>query len=412
MTTYNSPFTGDVIQPTDVSYSAFSMSADVVLAWPINGNQTGDYAARIMDITPTAGGLSLYMPPANQVSVGTDSLITNKGGVSLQVVDYDGNAIVTIDPGKSWYIFVTDNTSEAGAWGQLAFGVGTSSPDAASLAGLGILAIGSTLNQSHPVTGIVNGSTIAASDRSQTLAWSGGSGGAVLPSAAVLGNNWFFLIKNNGTGTFTLSCTGLNTIDKSISKIFQPGESAIVVSDGTQFITIGYGQSAEFAFNLLVKPVTGGSYTLTASEAQNTIQEYVGTLVSNVTVIYPPIVNLYVISNQCVAGALTLTITTGIVGGAVAQIPPGGQATLVCDGLNFFNANTTQAGATTVGLVDGSVTNPSLFFANEATTGVYRPGAGQWGVSILGTNRVVVDSSGLGVSGTGNFTSGVLGGSF
>lgn len=412
MTTYNSPFTGDVIQPTDVSYSAFSMSADVTLAWPINGNQNGDFAARIMDVTPTVGGLSLYMPPANQVSVGTDSLITNRGGQTLTVKNYSGGAIVSINPGKSFYIFVTNNNTEGGTWGNLAFGVGTSSPDAAALAGKGLLAIGSTLNQSHPVSGIANGYTFQDIDRAQTLAWVGGAGTGTLPASGSLGNNWFVLFKNGGTGTFAISTTGLNTIDGSSTKNFQPGESAIIVCDGSNFLTIGYGQSANFAFNLLAKPVVSGTYNITPSEASNVIQEFVGVLSGNVTVVYPPVVNLYILSNQTTAGAYTLTVTTGIVGGATAIIPAGGQATVFCDGTNFFNANTVQAGATQIGIVDGTVSNPSIYFSNESTTGIYRPGGGQWGLSILGTNRVTVNATGMTVAGSGTFTTGVSGGAF
>lgn len=412
MTTYNSPFTGDVIQPTDVSYLAITMNANVTLAWPVNGNQTGYYAARIMDVTATTSGLSLYMPPANQVSVGTDSLITNKGSNTFTVTDSTGGTIVSIDPGKSWYVFVTNNGTEAGTWSTLAFGVGTSSPDAASLAGSGLLAIGPTLNQSHPVIGVANGYTFQTSDRAQTLSWSGGSGSASLPSSGDLGNNWFFLFKNNGTGTFTISTTGLSTIDGSASKNFQPNESAIIVCDGTNFFTVGYGQSSQFAFNVLVKPVTGGNYSITASEASNLIQEYVGVLTSNVVVTYPPIVNLYVVSNQTVAGTYTLQITTGVPGGATATIPSGGQATLICDGTNFLNANTVQAGSTQIGVVDGTAANPSIYFANEISTGIYRPASGQWGLSILGTNMVTVDSSGMTVAGTGTFTNGISGGTF
>jgi len=71
---YNSPFTGTVIQPTDVSFRAVTLSANTQLQWPINGNATDDYAARIMNVTATTSGLSLYMPPANQTSVGNDAL--------------------------------------------------------------------------------------------------------------------------------------------------------------------------------------------------------------------------------------------------------------------------------------------------------------------------------------------------
>jgi hypothetical protein len=177
-------------------------------------------------------------------------------------------------------------------------------------------------------------------------------------------------------------------------------------------VTIGYGVSNQFAFTALVKPVVSGSYTLTNNEASSTIQEFTGTLTGNVTVVYPQVVNFYVVSNQVVAGGYTLTITTGVVGAANAIVPAGQQATLVCDGTNFYNANTVQAGATTVSLANGTAANPALSFASETNTGMYRPGAGQLAFSILGTDRAVVSASGVTVTGSGTFTTGIAGGTF
>lgn len=407
---YISPFTGDVVQPTDVSYRSITLNANTTLAWPINGNATGNYVARIMDVTPTAGSLSLTMPPANQVSVGTDSLIQNLGASSFTVRDNTGGTIITIAPGEAQYVYLTGNSTVAGTWNVIAFGATTSSPNASALAGLGLTAITTTLNQSHPASSLVSGGTFATSDRAQTKVWSGGAGTYILPAATSLGNNWFTLFKNNGSGSMVVSCTGLETIDGNTTKTFAPTESAFIICDGTQYLTVGYGVSSQFVFTSFVKNVTGGSYTLTASEASNTIQEYFGNLVSNVTVVYPPVVNLYVVSNQTTDNGFSLTITTGL--GFPAVIPPGQQATLVCDGTNFFNANTTQAGATTISLVDGSVSTPSLNFAAETGTGIYRPGAGQMGIAVLGSQVVNVTASGMNVTGTGNFTLGISGGSF
>jgi hypothetical protein len=158
--------------------------------------------------------------------------------------------------------------------------------------------------------------------------------------------------------------------------------------------------------------VVTGTYTLTANEAANTIQIYTGTLTGNVTIIVPPVVNLYVISNQCNAGAFTLTISTGAVGGNTATVPASGQATLICDATNIFNANTTQAGGTAFSLVNGSAASPSLNFGSETNTGIYRPGAGRFGISVLGSLVVDVDATGIDITGTGNFTSGISGGAF
>ncbi len=403
---YVSPFTGDVVQPTDVSYRSVTLSANTQLNWPSNSTTNLDYAARIMQVTASSGSLSLYMPPANQASVGNDALIRNVGANTFTVKDYAGtNTIVSVAAGESKYIYITANPDAQGTWGIIAFGVGTSSADAATLAGYGLVASGATLNQSHPSAAITTGTTFAATDRAQTRVWGSGTGVATLPAAATLGNNWFTLFKNNGTGSFTISCSGGELIDGNSSKTFNPTESAFIVCTGTAYVTVGYGVSSSFVFTALVKAVTGGSYLLTNNEAANNIQTYTGTLVSNVTVTFPPVVNLYVISNQTVDNGYSLTVTTGL--GYTATIPPGQQATLICDGTNFLNANTTQAGATTVSLVDGTVGTPSLNFAAETGTGIYRSAAGHFNIAVGGSMAVDLTSTGMkvpvGIAG-GTFT--------
>ena len=407
---YNSPFTGNVIQPTDVSYRAVTLSANTQLEWPINGNATDDYAARIMQVTATTAGLSLYMPPANQSSVGNDALIRNVGANTFTVKDFAGtNTIISVAAGESKYVYITANPTTTGTWGNIAFGTGTSSADAATLAGYGLVASGSTLNQSHPALTLVNAGTFGVTNRAQTSVWDGGAGTYTLPSATTLGNNWFTLFKNSGTGSMVISAA--DNIDGQSTKTFAPNESAFIVSTGTTYLTVGYGVSNQFFYTSLVKAVTTGSYTLTSSEATNTIQTYTGTLTGNVTIVYPPVVNLYVIKNSTTAGGFTFTVGTG--SGTSVVIPSGQQVTLACDGTNFFNANTSQAGAvTTLSLADGNVGSPSLNFGNETNTGVYRASAGQFNTAILGVLRSTLSASGLAIVGTGNFTGGVSGGTF
>jgi len=407
---YISPFTGNVIQPTDVSFRSITLTANTQLQWPINGSATDDYAARIMQVTASTAGLSLYMPPANQASVGQDALIRNTGANTFTVKDFAGvNTIISVAAGQSQYIYITANPTTTGTWGIIAFGTGTSSADAATLAGYGLVASGTTLNQSHPAQSIVTGGTFATTDRSQALVWGGGAGTYTLPATSVLGNNWFTLFKNNGTGSMVVSAS--DNIDGAATKTFAPNESAFIVCTGTTYITVGYGVSSQFFYTSLVKSVTAGTYNLSASEASNTIQTFIGTLTGTVAVIYPPVVNLYVIKNSVTAAGYTLTVGTG--SGTTVTIPSGQQVTLVCDGTNFFNANTSQAGSiTTVALSDGAVSAPSLSFASESNTGVYRVGAGQFNTAILGVLRSTLSASGLAIVGTGNFTGGVSGGTF
>jgi len=353
------------------------------------------------------------MPPANQTSVGNDALIRNVGANTFTVKDYNGtNTIITVAAGETKYIYITTNATEQGTWGNIAFGVGSSSADAATLAGFGLMAINSTLNQAHPVTTFSNDTTATSSNRAQAWVWTGGAGTFTLPSVSGLGNNWFVLLRNSGSGALTVAATGGDLINGSASIVMQPTDSAIVVSSGAAFYTVGLGKSTQFNFSQLTKAVTTGTYTLTATEASNVIQKYTGTLTGNVTIIVPPTVQIYYIINDTDGGisGYTLTLSTGL--GAVATLTANNQATLICDSVNLLNANTLAAGAITTSLLDGSVGSPSLNFANETSTGIYRASGGEFDISVLGTQRVAVTATGITVTGSGTFTTGVSGGTF
>ena len=407
---YNSPFTGNVIQPTDVSYRAITITNTTLqLEWPINGTTTNDAAARIMEVA-TTGVSELWMPPANQSSVGNDALIRNTGGEDFDVMDYAGiNTIVTVLAGEAQYIYITDNATEEGVWGIIAYGIGSSGQDAATLAGYGLLAIGQTLNQSQPVTTFSSNYTALTTDRSSTYVWTGGAGTLTLTLASTLADNWFMFVRNSGTGALTVAGSGGNTINGSTSIILQPTDSCIIVCSGTTFYTVGLGKSTQFAFTQLSKAVLSGTYTLTASEASNVIQNYTGALTGNVTIVVPATVQVYYIVNAT-TGAYTVTISTGA--GATAVLTTGTQATLVCDSVNLYNANTILAGSSTISLQNGSVGSPSLNFASETTTGIYRAASGEFNTAILGVLRSTVSASGLAIVGTGTFSGGVLGGTF
>jgi hypothetical protein len=407
---FNSPFTGNVVQPTDVSYSRIILTTDLQLTWPINGSTADDAAARVMEVSTTTTANELWMPPANQASVGQDALIRNVGSVSVTVKDYTGaNTIVTVAAGQAQYIYITTNATTAGTWGIIAFGIGSSGADAATLAGYGLLAIGQTLNQSQPVTTFSSNYTALTTDRSSTYVWTGGAGTLTLTLASTLGDNWFMFLRNSGTGSLTVTGTSGDLVNGSGSIVLQPADSCIIVCSGTQFYTVGLGRNTQFAFTQLSKAVTSGSYTLTASEASNVIQKYTGTLTGNVTIVVPSTVQVYYILNET-SGAYTVTITTG--SGGTAILTAGSQATLVCDSVNLYNANTILAGSSTISLQNGSVGSPSLNFSSEATTGIYRAASGEFNISILGVLRSTVSASGLAIVGIGNFTGGVAGGTY
>jgi hypothetical protein len=412
---YNSPFTGNVIQPTDVSFRSITLSANLQLEWPINGTSTDDSAARIMEVTATTTSLQLRMPPANQASVGQDAMIRNKGTNTFVVYDYAGaNTIVSIPAGEARYIYITANPDESGTWGIIAFGIGSSGADAATLAGYGLTAIGATLNQSQPVTTFSSNYSVLSSDRANTYVWTGGAGTMTLPLAASLGNDWFMLVRNGGSGTLTIQTTSSELFNGSTSVILQVGDSCFICCSGTAFYSVGLGRSTQFNFTQLTKAVTTGTYTLSATESANVIQKYTGTLTGAVTVVLPKTIQVYYITNQTDGGgsAYEITFTTNTSGAATAIVPPGQQVILLCDSANLLNASTIAAGAVNISLANGTVGAPAMNFASEPTTGVYRAASGEFDISILGVNRFALTATGLQIAGTGNFTGGVAGGVF
>lgn len=393
---FDNVFGGGTLQTTEVAYRAFSFSADVTLTWPQYGG--ADYAARTMDATPTAAGLSLTLPAANQVSTGYDLLISNRGASPFSVKNAAGTMVVTVGVGESKYVQVTNNSSEAGAWNSIAFGAVPAAADAASLAGYGVAASGSTLIASQPTSTFSSNYTVIASDRARTYVWTGGSGTLSLTAFGTLGSDFWFEVRNQGSGALTIDPSGAEQIDGSSTIVLQPTESCIVHAGASAWYTVGRGRSVQFSFTLLVKGITGGTVTLTSTEAANVVQRYTGVLVSNADIVLPSVVQVYYVSNQT-TGAFTVTFKTSGVGTTVS-VPTGQNAVLFCDGLNVVNSSTTISGITSLVLSAGAASSPSLTYSGDTTTGLYQPVSGQVAVTIAGVQRGLFSAAGLNVTGS------------
>lgn len=414
MTNYFSPFTGQTVSPSSISYEALTISTNTVLSWPINGNPTTSTpVSSIVDVTATVVSLQLQMPPATQVSTGQSVLVRNAGSLSFTVTDTSGNTIIVVPSGIAEFVFLTDNTTLNGTWASVVFGAGTSSANASALAGYGLTASGLTLNQSEPLVSYYSSATFTAASRAQFAVWQDGVGSFTLPSASVVGNNWFVRIRNNGTGILSLIPSGTDTIDNNVGQQLQLTESLVLVSNGsTGFNTFAYGQAVQFFFTQLALNVTGGTLTLTASQASSIIQLYAGTLTSNEVVILPPTVQLYTITNNT-TGGFTFTVKTAASAAAVAVVSQGTSMVLICDGTNVYNAasgSTSTIASLTVG--NGSLSVPSIKFSGDVTTGLYLPSTGNLGVVMAGSLVADFSSTGIALAGTVTALSGIAGGTF
>ena len=409
MASYVNPLTGQTISPATVSYSSLTISANTPLAWPINGNfPTSTPVSGIIDVTATVSGLLLLLPPATQVSVGQSILVRNTGANPFTVTDTTGaNTIVSIESGIAQFIFLTSNSTTSGIWSTVVFGAGTSSANSAALAGYGLVATGSTLNQSTPVASFFSNSTLSAATRAQFVVWAGGVGAITLPSSTAVGNNWFAIIRNSGTGILTLTPAGSDTIDGNVNQQLQLTESLVLVANGVNgFSTYAYGRSTQFAYTQFAAVVTGGTLTLNSTQASNTIQTYTGVLTSTQTVVMPSTVQLYTVTNNT-TGSFNFVVKTAVAGGATVTVQQGTTLVLISDGTNIFNAASGASNSVTALTIgNGSLGVPSLKFSGDVNTGLYLPSTSNVSVVVANTVAATFSPTGLFVP------NGISGGSF
>lgn len=340
MTTYTNIFGGSTIYPSQVSYRSVSLTSNTTLDWALETAATTNIVADIMDVNATSAGYTIRMPSATEASTGQATLFNNTGANSFNVADNGGNAICTIASGQTFQIYLTNNATVNGTWQSFQFGASTSAASAAALAGYGIKAIATTLNQSSPVTSISTTYTAGAADRASTIVWTSGSGTLNITAAATLGNDWFVMVRNSGTGDLTVDPNSSELINSASTLTLSPGDSAIIVSNGTQFYTVGYGRSAAYAFTLISIDVSGsGNYTLSAGQLGYTAYIFTGTLTGNREIIVPSSVSQYWVTNNT-TGSFTLGVRTSAQASPGVLLNQNSRAIFYCDGTNIVDADT------------------------------------------------------------------------
>ena len=338
MTTYTSVFGGANIYPSEISYSATALATDITLSWPEETSANDNLATKIIDVSPSTAGRIITLPDANKAGTGETILFNNLGSQTFIVNNASDVQVVSIAPGTLWQVYLSNNTTVGGTWRALQYGAAVSQANAASLAGTGIVAVSTLLSQSVPITSFNSNYTSGDSDRAKMFNWTGAGGTLTLPDPIVVGNNWFVYLRNSGSGAISADAPGLSLIDGNSFLSFQPGESAIIASDGVGFYTIGFGQSATFAFDYTVINVPGtGSYTLTGTELNRIAYRFTGILTGNRTIIVPATVQQYWVDNQT-TGSYTFTVRTS--SGTGVTISSGERAILYSDGTNVLDADT------------------------------------------------------------------------
>lgn len=402
MTTYTSVFGGANIYPSEISYSALTLDADVTLSWPEETSTSENLATRIIDVVDSSGSFSIFLPDAQKAGTGETILFNNKSADIVVVKSATGVQVVNIDSGTLWQIYLTDNTSEDGNWETLQYGAATSNANASALAGTGIVAVGALLSQSVPITGFSSNYSAGVTDRAKMLNWtSTGAGVLTLPVAATAGNNWFCYLRNSGDGAIVATPQGSDIINSGATVSFQPGDSAIIACDGIEFYTIGFGQNAVFAFDYTVIAVGGtGNYTLSGSELNRIAYNFTGVLTGNRTIIVPATVQQYWVTNST-TGAFTLTVKTSA--GTGELVSSGQQRILYCNGTNVVLADYNSS----------TLSNPvPVAQGGTGTTtaggALINLGGGSTGISIFESSTQADAYSALGVAQAGNIDGGAF----
>jgi hypothetical protein len=399
MTTFTSPFTGDVVQPTDVSYLSLPFSANVSLTWPayVAPGGVDTAAARIIDCNPSAGSLIVTLPYGSQGSVGTDILFRNISAFSFTIQDKDNANSVTLAAGDARYFYLVSNSTSAGVWRNFTYGTGTSAADAASLAGSGLTTSSGLLATSYGIVTTAVAPTINNASRALSYVWTGGADTITLPTAASITPGWYILFRNSGTGAISMVPQGTSTLNGSVTVTFNPGDSGMVVFDyvNGDFYTVGLANPNSAMFTAATYDVDSvvGS-TLDLISFAPSIQTYValaGTRATDLDVELPAVTQLYVLSNATNQTGYDVTFQVSGSSQAPIAVAANTTAMVLSDG-NFLYI-LTQSGTATYLVTNGSAAAPSFSFISDPSTGMYLLSAAQLGLTAGGVNMMTLNNS-------------------
>jgi hypothetical protein len=387
---YNQVFGGSLVAPAVPTYLPLSISANVVLAWPLESVITSPAAAEIIDVTATTGGLTVQLSDARQISTGYCALFNNVGANTFTLLDAQGNVLMAPASGQAWQIYLADNSTLQGTWRVFQYGAGVSNANAASLAGAGLIALTTTLNLNVVTNAQSANYNAVLGDRAKALEWTGGVGTLTLPNNTTIPAGWFCAVKNSGTGGWTVSVSGGFTIDGNANLVLTPEQSCFLIFDGTNFYTLGLGQQLNSIFDFVQISLSGesGNFVLSGPNLNRISYRFVGALAGPVTVVVPNTVQQYWVDNET-TGAFTLSVATPTPG-TITAVGQGTRNILYSDGINVVTAVT--FGST--GFAAGSAGAPSIFFTPSPATGIYSPAANALGVSTSGTERIQIDAAG------------------
>jgi len=398
MSTFTSPFTGTVIEPTDVSYYALTFSTNTQLYWPAVVNPTQVPAARIMDCSASTTGLTITLPDSTQGSLGSDILIRNLGANTFTVVDFDGGGSTSIAAGVSQYFYLVNNTATEPEWNNLTLGTGTSSASASMLQGAGLTTLVGKLAVTANVVTISTAPTLSDASRAVSYVWTAGSGTINLPAVSGLSDGWWIGFRNGGTGTLVLTPPSGSTINALSTLSINPNNSGFIYyqKSSGNFFTLGYAAETNATLSSAtydVDSISGSSFSLVAN-APN-IQNYValsGVRTTNLTVTLPNITQMYALINATTSSAYSISF---VLSGTSASITlaAGSVAVVVASGNALYVISQTTTNIFYGPAGSASVPTFSFLGSGNNVNGMYLAGTNILGFSANSLNMLSLDAS-------------------
>ena len=175
--------------------------------------------------------------------------------------------------------------------------------------------------------------TTTVTDRGQLIDCTANTFTLTLLAAASAGKGFEQPIRNSGVGLVTVDGNAAETIDGVATVILFPGDSLLIVSDGTNWKSI-----ARFASNSLAIQTKTGSYTVVATDRNTLIDVTSGTFTLTLTAAATLGASFLLSVRNSGTGVVTIdpNASETIDGALTYTLSPGGQAvTIICDGANW-----------------------------------------------------------------------------
>jgi len=204
----------------------------------------GEFSAKYHAIAAAASAASAVNSPGTQATSTSSMTI---GAVSQSfMLQQTGKAFVV-----GQWVNITDSANPsvnwmAGAITAFNSGTGAITVNVVTAVGTGTLSswvvVAASATTEAPTFGgrsvRTSNSILVGSDIGKLIDITSGTFTQTFTAAATLGPNWFCYLRNSGSGDITLDPNGSEQIDGLTSYVMYPGETRLVMCDGTGFYTI------------------------------------------------------------------------------------------------------------------------------------------------------------------------------